>query len=114
MVTVEAAVVLLAVVLVLAGCLWGLAVGDSQLRVDDAAGLAARAAARGEADDRVRAVALSAAPDGARVVVERSQSSVAVTVVRTVTGPGLLGRLSTTVRRRAVAAREDAVVAVSP
>jgi len=47
-VTAELAVALPAVGLVLATCVWGLGVAAEQVRLQDRAGLAARAAARGE------------------------------------------------------------------
>jgi len=48
-VTAELAVALPAVAIVLSVCLWALQLGAVQVRVQDAAGLVARAAARGEA-----------------------------------------------------------------
>lgn len=44
----ELAVALPAVVLVLAACVWGVQLAATQVRLQDAAGLAARAAARGD------------------------------------------------------------------
>ena len=41
-------VALPAVLLVLAGCVWGLGLAAVQVRIQDAAGIAARAAARGD------------------------------------------------------------------
>lgn len=62
-VTAELAVALPAVVLVLGACVWGVQLAAAQVRLEDAAGLAARAAARGDAVED----ALRAAPPGAAV-----------------------------------------------
>lgn len=59
-VTAEFAVTLPAVVVVLAGCLTGLQVAGSQLRLQDAAALAARSLARGDSP----ASALALVPGG--------------------------------------------------
>lgn len=85
MATAEFAVAVPAVVLVLAICLTGLLAGLDQVRCVDAAHLAARAAARGDAPDRVRDLARRAAPDGAVVSVSRRGAEVEV-VVRSTSG----------------------------
>ena len=61
------AVVLLAVVGV-----WAVLVGTAQLRCTDAAGVGARALARGEPADEVRRVVAEVAPRGARVELDRT------------------------------------------
>lgn len=85
MVTAELAVAIPALVLVLACCLAGVLAGVDQIRCVDAARLAARAAARGEGVEQVRALALRAAPRGASVHVERWGGNAAV-VIRARTG----------------------------
>lgn len=85
MVTAELAVALPAVVLVLCLCLAGLRAGVDQVRCVDAARIASRAVARGEAVATVRDLALKAAPIGATVHVERWGED-AVVVVRSRTG----------------------------
>lgn len=88
MVTAELAVAIPAVVLVLVACLAGLTAAVAQIRCVDAARLASRAAARGDAAPAVREEALRAAPAGARVVVARDGSDVVVTVVARTGGWG--------------------------
>lgn len=80
MATAELAVALPAVILVLAFCLTGLALGIDQLRCEDAARVAARAASRGEAAGLVQDLALSRAPEGARVRLDRGGDTVIVEV----------------------------------
>lgn len=110
-VTAETALAVPSIVVVLLLAVWVLLGVTAQLRCLDAAHLAARAAARGEADERVRAVAAQVAPDGASVEVSRDDGTVEVQVsaqVRPFSGvlqalPGLQ------VVGRAVAADESAV-----
>lgn len=85
MVTTELAVAIPALVLVLVCCLAGVLAGVDQIRCVDAARIAARAAARGDGIERVRALALQAAPRGASVHVEHWGRNAAV-VVRARTG----------------------------
>jgi hypothetical protein len=68
-------------VLVLACCLAGVLAGIDQIRCVDAARIASRAAARGDSLERVRSLALQAAPRGAAVHVQRwgGDASVVVT-----------------------------------
>jgi hypothetical protein len=80
MVTAELAVALPAVVLVLAMCLAGVTAGIDQIRCVDAARVAARSAARGDAPGVVREVALAAAPAGSIVAVLADAAHVTVTV----------------------------------
>ncbi len=105
MVTAEAAVAVAALVataLLLVGMLSVVAV---HLRVGDAARVAARAAARGEGDDRVRAAALRSLP-GADVALTPSGDEVVVVVGQTVRIP-LLRLWTMHVEARAVAPREE-------
>ncbi|GAA0968706.1 hypothetical protein GCM10009555_014530 [Acrocarpospora macrocephala] len=68
-VTAEIAVALPALVVVLGAALWAVAVVCAQLECVDAARAGARAAARGESVDAVRAVVLRWAPEGAQATV---------------------------------------------
>nr|WP_279240179.1 TadE family type IV pilus minor pilin [Streptomyces sp. 891-h] len=102
-VTAEAAVVIPALVLLVAGLLWGLMAAVARIQCVDAARAGARAAARGEPEAGVSRAARSAAPHGARVEMTREGELVRVAVrVRTV-GPG---PLSVELRSEAVAADE--------
>jgi hypothetical protein len=84
MVTAELAVAIPSVVLVLAFCLVAVNAAVDQIRCVDAARVASRAAARGDDPAQVRALAVEAAPPGARVAVQGAGASVRVTVsVRT-------------------------------
>ena len=87
-VTAETVMVLPMLLAVTAGMIWLLAVGAGQLRMIDAARETARALARG--DDQSSAIALGAriAPEGARIVVNRSGGRVTVAAVGQVQGPG--------------------------
>jgi Flp pilus assembly protein TadG len=76
----ETAAVLPALVVVLAAALWMVAVVNARLECVDAARAAARAAARGESQERVRRVAAEAAPRGARVVIDRREGVTQVEV----------------------------------
>ena len=96
---------------VLAFGMWALTAVGAQLRCTDAAGLAARAAARGDDPASVQSVARTVAPDGARVEVSRSGGRVLV-VVRAEVGAlgGVLGGLpGVDVAGRAVAMDEQAL-----
>ena len=87
-VTAEFAVALPAVVLVLAACLGGLRLGTEQLRATDAAALAARAAARGDAPPLIGAAAR--ADGGSTATIGRSGDRVCATVQRQVPLLGLV------------------------
>lgn len=91
MVTVELAVAIPAVVLVLAFCLSGITAVSAQVRCIDAARAGARALARGDDPEAVRALMADAAPPGAEFDIERTGDSVTVTV--TVTAGGFGGLL---------------------
>jgi hypothetical protein len=110
MVTAEAALVLPVLVLVLAAAIGALVVVGAHLRCIDAAREAVRAAARGEEQAAVVAVATAAAPDGARVDVTASGEAVDVTVRAAVAPLGaLLWRVevSATATARSEAGRAD-------
>ena len=104
-VTAETAVALPALVAVLAGCLWVLAVAGAQLRCVDAAHTAARAVARGESQSQSLAVASAVAPRGARFGITRSAGLVRVDVDAVVAPPG--GGPSVHVHASATAAEES-------
>jgi hypothetical protein len=91
MVTAELAVAL--PTLILAGLLavTGIQVASVQLRCLDAAGIAARLAARGEHDADVKSHATVAAPPDAQVVVRRADELVTASVVAPVHLLGLGG-----------------------
>lgn len=86
-VTAEAAVALPALLLVLATALWAVTIVGAQLRCVDAARAGARAAARGEATEEVRAVVLRLAPEGAAVSVRPGADTTRVEVIVTVRPP---------------------------
>ena len=106
MVTAETAVVLPVLLVVLAAAMWVLAAVAGQLRCVDAAAVAARAAARGDAPSAVTAAARRVAPQ-AHVAVSRHGDEVSVQV-RAVVRPfgAALSRLPGT----PVSARATAVV----
>lgn len=79
-VTAETAVALPSLVVVLVLAVWVLLCVAAQLRCLDAAHVAARAAARGEVDAEVQAVATRVAPTGAAVRVDRADGQVQVRV----------------------------------
>ncbi|WP_151525752.1 TadE family type IV pilus minor pilin [Serinicoccus kebangsaanensis] len=69
MVSAELALTIPSILLVLAICLTALSLGVDQVRCEDAARVAARAASRGEPTETVQDLARSRAPVGARVSV---------------------------------------------
>ncbi|MEV2279276.1 TadE family type IV pilus minor pilin [Nocardiopsis sp. NPDC049922] len=79
-VTVETAMVLPSLLLVLAVLLGGVTVAAAHLSCADAARVGARALARGETDARVRELALSAAPATADVHLTEEAGMARVTV----------------------------------
>lgn len=110
-VTAETALALPVLLVVLAMALWVLACVHAQLRCTDAAGTAARAAARGEPAEAVAGVGRAVGPTGAEVRVNVGRQHVEV-VVRAQVRPlgGVLARLpAVQVSGRAVAAREELV-----
>jgi hypothetical protein len=84
-------VVLPSVVLVAVLGVWAVLVGTAQLRCTDAAGVGARALARGESADEVRRVVAEVAPRGARVELGGSGELVVVEVRVVVPLPGPWG-----------------------
>ena len=86
--TAELAVVLPAVVLVAVLGVWSVLVGTAQLRCVDAAGVGARALARGEPVDVVRSVVAALAPPGARVQLRADARLVVVEVRASIPVPG--------------------------
>lgn len=89
-VTAEAAVVIPALVLLVAGLLWGLMAAVSRIQCVDAARAGARAAARGEPEGAVARAVRSAGPPGARVEMTREGELVRVAVRARTVGPGPL------------------------
>lgn len=87
--------------------LWALMAASAQIRCVDAARAGARAAARSEPAPQVKEAALSSAPEGAAVDVERSGALWRVRVTAPTPGPG---RLAVTLSAEAAAAAEDAPV----
>lgn len=115
MVTAEFAVALPAFVLVVLAAVFGVALVMAQLRCVDAAAIAARMAARGDASAAVRGASLASAPSRARLEVSRAGDLVTATVDATVTPFGALRFLpAVTVRARVVQAREAAEAADQP
>ncbi len=78
--TAELAVVLPAVVLLALLGIWSVLLGAAQLRCVDAAGVGARAVARGEPVEVVRAVVAEVAPAGSQVEIGRDGDRVVVEV----------------------------------
>jgi hypothetical protein len=89
MVTAEFAVALPAFVLTVVAALCGVAVMTAQLRCADAADIAARMAARGDASSLVRTTALSGAPGSAALSVVTTATLVTATVRAHLAPPGL-------------------------
>jgi hypothetical protein len=90
-VTVEAALALLALTVVLAAVVWALGVLVAQLALGEASRAAARSAARGEPSAAVVAEARRLVPD-ASVTVHEDGDHVVVEARRTLRPPGLLAR----------------------
>ena len=109
-VTAETALAVPSIVVVLLLAVWVLLGVTWQLRCLDAAHLATRAAARGDSDQQVRSAAARVAPEGAAVVVSRSDGTVEVRVSARVRpfGGVLAGLPGLQVAWRAVAADEAA------
>jgi hypothetical protein len=78
--TAELALALPAVILVLALCLTGLALAVDQVRCEDAARVAARAASRGEPETVVRDLAAARAPQLSEVTLTVQAGTVVVLV----------------------------------
>ncbi|MFF5448913.1 TadE family type IV pilus minor pilin [Streptomyces sp. NPDC012888] len=104
--TAEAALVIPALVLFAALLVWSLMAAAAQMRCVDAARAGARAAARSEPAEVVRAAAAAAAPAGAEVELLREGDLWRVRVAAPAPGPaGLPVRLGAS----AVALAEDSV-----
>lgn len=112
MVTAEAAVSLLAMVIVLLGALWVITLLTFQARCLDAARDTARAAARGESVAVSRAEGLRSAPPGARIGVATANGLVTavVSVDAKPPWPGLSRMPGIPLEGRAVVAPEPGVV----
>jgi Flp pilus assembly protein TadG len=108
-VTAELALALPLLLAVTTGLAWLLAVGVAQVRVVDAARETARAAARGDTQDRAVELGRRIAPDGAEVEVASSGGAVTVTASALVEGPGGLFDFLPAVRVHA-----EAVAAAEP
>jgi hypothetical protein len=107
-VTVEAALALLALTVVLAAVVWALGVLAAQLALGEASRAAARSAARGEPTSAVVAEARRLVPD-ANVTVREQGDHVVVEARRTVHPPGLLARWGAVdLAATAIAAAEQA------
>ncbi|WP_018551159.1 TadE family type IV pilus minor pilin [Streptomyces sp. ATexAB-D23] len=104
-VTAEAAMVIPVLAVFALALLWALMAASAQIRCVDAARAGARAAARSEPAPLVKEAALSAAPAGAAVDVERSGALWRVRVSAPTPGPG---SLAVTLSAEAAAAAEDA------
>jgi hypothetical protein len=107
--TVEIAVALPALVLIVAIALWGVSVAAAHVACVDAARAGARAAARGEPAPAVRAAVLRGAPSGARVTTRRDGEFTRVDVTVELRPPALSGLPAIVVREHAVAATEPGV-----
>ena len=113
MVTAETAVVLPVLLLVLAGAVAALIVVGAQLRCVDAAREGARAAARGDGEARITAIAARAAPGGATVRISTGPDDVGVTVSADVAPLGPVP-LHVRVSARAGSAREPGAPEAAP
>ena len=107
--TVEIAVALPALVLVVAIALWGVSVAAAHVACVDAARAGARAAARGEPLPAVRSAVLRGAPSGAQVAARRDGDLTEVEVSVALRAPALSGLPPIVVHERAVAATEPGV-----
>ncbi|MGW8438907.1 TadE family type IV pilus minor pilin [Nocardiopsis sp. NPDC055879] len=88
--TMETAMVLPALLLVLGIALGAVAAAAAQLSCADAARIGARALARGESPERARALAMEAAPNGAHIDLTTDDDMARVTVrARVRLGPAL-------------------------
>jgi len=86
--------------------LWAIGIGSTSLALSDAAGQAARAAARGESAAVVAGLAAQAAPL-AEVAVQQQDALISVALAQRISIPlPLLDGFAVTVRRTATAARE--------
>jgi hypothetical protein len=105
-VTAEAAMVIPVLVAFALALVWALVAASAQIRCVDAARAGARAAARSEPEAAVMAAARAAAPERARVGVERTGELWRVRVEASTPGPG---PLTVTLSAEAAALAEDTV-----
>jgi len=105
-VTAEAAVVLPVLVAFTMTLVWAVMAASAQIQCVDAARAGARAAARQDPPGTVMAVALQAAPSGARVTVRREGDLVRVRVRAEPPGPDAL---AVDLEQEAVALAEETV-----
>ncbi|MFF0289720.1 TadE family type IV pilus minor pilin [Streptomyces sp. NPDC005262] len=105
-VTAEAAMVIPVLALFALALVWALMAASAQIRCVDAARAGARAAARSEPKAQVLAAARSAAPDRARVDLERAGELWRVRVAAQTPGPS---PLTLTLSAEAAALAEDTV-----
>lgn len=105
--TAELAVVLPALALLAVLGVWAVLLGAGQVRCADAAGVGARALARGEPAAVVRRVVTEVAPAGATVELGRSGDLVVVEVRVVVPVPGPWAGPGVAIGDRAVALAED-------
>ncbi|WP_175409077.1 TadE family type IV pilus minor pilin [Streptomyces sp. TRM64462] len=104
--TAEAALAVPALVVFALALLWGLAAAAAHIQCVDAARAGARAAARSEPEGSAVAAARAAAPDGARVSLERNGELWRVRVEAPAPGPAAWAM---TLRADAAALAEDTV-----
>jgi Flp pilus assembly protein TadG len=104
--TVEAALVIPTLVLMTVALCGVVSAMTTQIRCVDAARTGARAAARGEADEAVRAAVAAAAPHGAQTTIDKSGGYVRVAITSPISGLPLLENF--TVHADAEAADESA------
>ncbi|WP_391653933.1 TadE family type IV pilus minor pilin [Streptomyces tamarix] len=104
--TAEAALAVPALVVFTTALLWGLVAAAAQIQCVDAARAGARAVARSEPEASAVEAARAAAPEGARVAVERVGDLWRVRVEAPAPGPAAWGLA---LRAEAAALAEDAV-----
>lgn len=95
---------------VLGLALWAVAAAGLRMDCTDAARAGARAAARGDSDEAVRALVKRVGPRGARLTLDRDGGLVTVTVRASTRPPGPFALPGFTVGGVAVAEVEDAGV----
>ncbi len=105
MVTAELAVAMLGLVVVLAILLFGIGIAATHVRVQEAARVGARAAARGELDADIRRAAAAVSP-GSTVYILRSDSDVRVEISVDVEPVPGLSVAAVRVKGQSTAARE--------
>jgi hypothetical protein len=114
MVTAEFAVALPSLAFVVAASFAGITAMTDRMRCADAAGIAARLAARGEPFAMVRQAALDAAPRGAQLRLVTTADTVVATVTARLAAPGILRRFPALVTSEHVAAAREGGAAEQP